>query len=161
LSSLFKMAANYMYYRSNRGLQLEAGVLAVEYAAIFQKRLYIVGPFENIALSKQKLLMRLCTQIATVQVVSSTAVDPSEALTLIVELMNLFLRIDHVQDVHNLRMVCKTTHRRAFPVPMHRHIELPIGVIECFLAGEYSAHIPYRHIRMALDIHHATCSNTV
>jgi hypothetical protein len=153
LSSFFKMAANCMIRWPNIGLQLEADVLPAEYAVIVQKRLCIVGPFESISLDKQKLLSKLCSQIATAQCVPSSATDASEAILLLVELMNLVLDSDHVQDVHNLRMVCKTTHRRAFPVPMHRHIELPIGVIECFLAGEYSAYISYRHIHKAHEIH--------
>ena len=80
-------------------------------------------------------------------------ISAAERIELLPELMNFFLSDKkYLRDLLSLRMVCTTTRRRAFPIPSYRHIELPIGLIESFLGGEYASYIPLQYLSRALAI---------
>jgi hypothetical protein len=124
----------------------DQGSHAAGYAVIMQKRLCL-APFELVTLAKQQPLKTMCIAIISAQP-EQPSNGPADAI-LLAGLVNLLMRSDLVRDLHNLRMVCKTTLRRSFPVPHQRHLELPVGVIESFLAGDYSAYLPFHCVYRA------------
>jgi hypothetical protein len=152
MQSLLQLIANYMSTRPYNIQQVDIDILLPEYAVVFQRKLSIAR-FETLSLLKLRQLLQLCTKITSIQPPTLCGRTDVELLA---ALMNLFMCRDQVCDLHSMRLLCKTTYRRSFPVPHHRHIELPIGVIESFLGGgDISALVPFYYIRRALIVHDA------
>ena len=117
--------------------------------AVIQGRL-VLERMNTLSEDKVNQLITLVFEIAAQLPPSSSAVDDIELLP---ELMNVFLLDRHcLQDLLSIRMICTTTRRRAFPVPSHRHVELPPGLVESYLGGEYASYIPLQYISQALAI---------
>ena len=116
---------------------------------IVQSRLSL-WRLEEVNKTKVTQLARMIFKIVRELPSSPQAADD---IKLLPELMNVFL-LDKkcLRDMLNLRMVCTTTLRCAFPVPHQRHVELPQGTIESFLGGEYAGYIPLSCISQALSI---------
>jgi hypothetical protein len=53
----------------------------------------------------------------------------------------------------SLRLTCKLTYRRSFPVPSYPLLELTTGVVEDFVGGSGSRHVPFENIKRALALH--------
>ena len=135
---------NYSDDRPLQGLNIDRRVYGV-----IQKRLSL-NLLENSSLDCSKALADLTRSIIRALPPSSSSVGD---IAMIAELANILLSRDSLQELLNLRMVCTTTHRCAFPVPLQRHVELPEGLIESFLFGECTGFIRMEHIEAALAMH--------
>jgi hypothetical protein len=72
---------------------------------------------------------------------------------LVADVMNLLMSRTHLRDLRSLRLACKLTRRRSFPVPRYPLLELPTVVVESFLGGDCSRHVSFDCIRWALGLH--------
>ena len=68
-------------------------------------------------------------------------------------MMNVMMSYDTLRDLLSLRLVCKLSHRRSFPVPRRPLLELPTGVVESFVGGEGSHHESFACVRRAFALH--------
>jgi hypothetical protein len=73
-------------------------------------------------------------------------------VALVADVMNLIMSRDRVRDVFNLRLVCKLTYRRSFPVRGYPFLELATGVVEDFVGGSGSRHVSFESIERALAL---------
>jgi hypothetical protein len=89
------------------------------------------------------LLVLLAARTAIDSAVTHAATEgkPLDA-KLVVDVMNLLTSRADLQDLCNLRLVCKLTYRGSFPVPSYPLLELPTGVVESFVGGSCSNKVP-------------------
>jgi hypothetical protein len=74
------------------------------------------------ATTAQRLLVLLAARTAIDAAVTHAAEEkPPIVVALVTDVMNLLMSCDRVREPFSLRLTCKLTHRRSFPVPRRPH----------------------------------------
>jgi hypothetical protein len=161
LYSLAQLAAYYLQRRHHADQQLQDIVddFASRFEAEMPDNRLRVAPFDvaaaaaTTAPAKRRLVL-LAARTAIDAAVAHAAEEakPVDA-ALAVEVMNLLTSRDRVRDLFSLRLTCKLTFRRSFPVPCYPLLEMATGVVEDFVGGSGSRHVSFQSVLGVIGLH--------
>ena len=80
---------------------------------------------------------------------AATAHKPMD-VALVVKVLNILMSADRVRDMYHLRMMCRMTRRRSFPVPDYLLIELLPKLMGEILVGHGSSVVSFVFVLRAI-----------